>query len=135
MEPRPPRPRPTDPNARAGRGPDGSGRPTTVYPGGQPDAAPYAPTGYGGAPPVATEIPLLPRQQRRRRRLVQTALAGLLVFGGIGGAATYFLQDRLTDDPDPTPQTIAAASPPASATAPPASTTAPPAATEPAAPA
>lgn len=131
MEPRPPRTRPAGPTDRTSRTPEGARPTTALYPGAQTETTTYGPggqPGYAGAPPVATEIPLLPRQQRRRRRLIQTALAGLLVLGGIGGAGYYLLEDRLTDDDDPTPQAIAASSPAAVATAFPSGTTAPTAA-------
>lgn len=59
--------------------------------------APYAPVGAGSGYSPGTEIPLVPRQQRRRQRLARGALLLILLVGGLG-AAGYVAADRLLGD-------------------------------------
>ena len=83
--------------------------------------------GYG----TAAEIPLVPRQQRRRQRLARAALMLVLVLVGLG-AAGYVVQNRFLGDDDGSDGVpAAAASPSAIAAAPSAATppTSPPTAT------
>jgi len=104
MEPRPPRSQLPVPAARP-LAPDGrASLPGATFPAG---AAGYPPQ---AAVPGAYEgpIPLVPREERRRRRIAWTALLGLLLLAALG-AGGYLLRDRLFfAAADPTPAPIAA---------------------------
>lgn len=138
MEPRPLRPRSTGPGDRPNRAAGaevapGAGSGVGIYPGsGGVEAGPYAPVGgqpgYAGAP----EIPLVPRQQRRRQRLARGALLLALLVAGLG-AGGYVAADRLLGDDDGeeerTIPSAAVGSPTADAQAPPGDDAADPTAT------
>ena len=101
MEPRPPRPRTQGPPDRTAHTPTGPG-PTggSAYGpgvGGYPGVQTGGPVAYGPeqtAPQFASEIPLVPRQERRRRRVARGAAMLLVLLVGVGALGLVF-RDRL----------------------------------------